>query len=91
MGNGEEPQANKNLTPDMSSLMTVAEVAEHLRVTKKTIYRLLKDKAIPATKVGQQWRFDHALIDQWLKQNAVGANAKILAINGKQETSTGIP
>ncbi len=42
----------------MTKLMIVEELARYLRVTKKTIYRLLKEGKIPATKIGQQWRFD---------------------------------
>jgi excisionase family DNA binding protein len=50
----------------MAKLMTVDEVADYLRVTKKTIYRLLKQGKISATKVGNQWRFDKGAIDGWL-------------------------
>ena len=56
----------------MVQLMTVEEIARYLRVTKKTIYRLLKRGEIPAAKIGQQWRFDKALINHWLERNSVG-------------------
>ena len=65
----------------MAELMTVEEVADYLRVTEKTIYRLLERGRIPATKVGHQWRFDKNLIDEWLRQNSVGAKANILVID----------
>ena len=61
----------------MTELMTLEEVAAYLRVTKKTIYRLLKQGKIPATKVSHQWRFEKARIDKWLHQNSVGAKASI--------------
>lgn len=50
-------------------LMDVEEVAKYLRVTTKTIYRLLKADAIPAMKVGHLWRFDREVIDQWLRDS----------------------
>jgi excisionase family DNA binding protein len=56
----------------MARLMTVGEVADYLRVTKKTIYRLLVRGKIPATKVGNQWRFNQRAIDKWLQRNSVG-------------------
>ena len=62
-------------------LMTLEEVANYLRVTPKTIHRLLERRAIPATKVGRQWRFDKASIDVWLRQNSVGTAANILVID----------
>jgi|HubBroStandDraft_5_1064220.scaffolds.fasta_scaffold319340_1 excisionase family DNA binding protein len=45
-------------------LMTVAEVSEYLRVHPSTIYHLLKERRIPAFKVGN-WRFLRVQIDEW--------------------------
>jgi len=68
----------------MSELMTVEELAAYLRVTKKTIYRLLRQGKIPATKVGRQWRFEKARIDEWLSHNSVGTRATILVVDDEQ-------
>ena len=68
----------------MTELMTLEEVAAYLRVTEKTIYRLLKREGIPATKVGHQWRFNKASIDEWLHQNSVGTKASILVIDDEE-------
>jgi excisionase family DNA binding protein len=68
----------------MSRLMTVSEVADYLRVTKKTIYRLLLKGKIPATKVGNQWRFNRGAIDRWLRRNAVVAKANILVVDDEE-------
>ena len=46
-------------------VMTVRELADYLRVHPTTIYRLLKQKRIPAFKVGSDWRFDRESIDRW--------------------------
>src|SRR3972149_9986555 len=62
-------------------LMTLEEGANYLRVTTKTIYRLLDKRAIPARKVGRQWRFDKASIDIWLRQKSAEKAAKILVID----------
>jgi excisionase family DNA binding protein len=53
----------------MTQLMTVREVADYLRVSVKTIYRLLKQGRIPGTKVGNQWRFNKTAIDEWLQRD----------------------
>ena len=68
----------------MTQLMTVQEVAAYLRVTEKTIYRLLKRGRIPATKVGHQWRFDKSSIDEWLQRKSVGGNATILVVDDEE-------
>lgn len=68
----------------MTQLMTLEEVAAYLRVTKKTIYRLLERDSIPATKVGRQWRFDKDSMDDWLRQRSVGTKASILVIDDEE-------
>lgn len=68
----------------MTELMTVEEVADYLRVTKKTIYRLLSQGKIPATKVGHQWRFDKTSIDEWLQRSSVGTKVNILVVDDEQ-------
>ncbi len=68
----------------MTELMTSEEVAEYLRVTGRTIYRLLSRGKIPATKVGNQWRFNKVSINEWLQQGSVGARATILVIDDEE-------
>ena len=65
----------------MAGLMTLEEVADYLRVTRKTIYRLLEKRAIPCTRVGHQWRFDREAVEAWLRQNSSGVAAKVLVID----------
>jgi excisionase family DNA binding protein len=50
---------------EMTPILTVENVAEYLRVHPSTIYRLLKQKRIPAFKVGSDWRFNRESIDRW--------------------------
>jgi excisionase family DNA binding protein len=61
--------------------MTLEEVADYLRVTKKTIYRLLERRSIPSTRVGRQWRFDKAAIETWLRQKSAGTAVSVLVID----------
>jgi len=68
----------------MTELMTLQEVADYLRVTEKTVYRLLKRGRIPAVKVGRQWRFDKKSIDEWLHQNSVGTEVAILVVDDEE-------
>lgn len=65
----------------MTVLMTLEEVAKYLRVTTKTIYRLLDKQAIPAKKVGRRWRFDKDSIDIWAQKWPVKKAAKVLVID----------
>jgi len=68
----------------MTEFVTVEEVAHFLRVTKKTIYRLLERGDIPAVKIGRSWRFDKAAINEWLRwlsEKSVRNKADILVID----------
>jgi len=65
----------------MADLMTVEEIAEYLRLTKRTIYRLLKKGTIPAVKVGNKWRFDRSVIDKWLQPKMGEDKARVLVID----------
>ena len=49
-----------------NGILTIKEVAEYLKVTERTIYRLAAAKRIPAFKVGGTWRFRAAGIDGWI-------------------------
>jgi len=53
----------------MDALMTIEEVASYLRLSKDTVYRMAQAGKIPASKVGQQWRFRREDVDAWLEQN----------------------
>ncbi len=68
----------------MAELMTVEEVAGYLRVTKKTIYRLLKRGDITAVKVGRGWRFKKVSVDKWLDRQVGRKEATILVIDDRE-------
>jgi excisionase family DNA binding protein len=53
-------------------LMTIDEVAKYLRIHRSTVYRLAKSKRIPASKVGNKWRFRKDVIDRWLSERENG-------------------
>ena len=52
-------------------ILTIKQVADYLKVTERTIYKLAAAKQIPAFKVGGSWRFSHADIDSWIKQQSM--------------------
>ncbi|MGR9074145.1 MAG: substrate-binding domain-containing protein [Gammaproteobacteria bacterium] len=54
----------------MQNLMTVAEVAEYLRIKERKVYDLLAQKRIPCTRVTGKWLFPKMQIDRWLMKNS---------------------
>ena len=45
--------------------ITVDELSEYLRIHKITIYRMLKQRKLPAFRIGSDWRFNLETIKQW--------------------------
>jgi len=50
----------------MLDLLTAKQVAAYLQLSQRSIYRLLERGALPAIKIGGQWRFRKAAIDEWI-------------------------
>lgn len=53
-----------------SGLMTIEDLAEYLKVTRRTIYDWVKHDKIPALKLVGQWRFKKDKIDAWLDEQS---------------------
>lgn len=43
------------------------EIAEHLGVSKDTVYRWIANRQMPAHKIGRLWKFKKSEIDEWVK------------------------
>jgi excisionase family DNA binding protein len=52
----------------MTKVLTLEEVADFLHVHPSTVYRLLKNRRIPAFRMGSDWRFNQESIEQWVKK-----------------------
>ena len=45
--------------------ITVDELSKYLRVHKTTIYRMLKQRKLPAFRIASDWRFSLETIKRW--------------------------
>jgi excisionase family DNA binding protein len=59
-----------------TTMMTLQEVAEYLRVTRSTIHRLLQRNQIPAFRIGRHWRFNVEEIDNWCASRVLSKEYK---------------
>jgi excisionase family DNA binding protein len=53
---------------DQIRLLTLAEAAELLQVSIRTLQRMIRSKKLPAFKVGGQWRIRESQLQQWVEQ-----------------------
>lgn len=49
-----------------AAVMTVAEVAQFLRLAESTVYKLAQERKLPGRKIGGAWRFSREALEQWL-------------------------
>ena len=47
--------------------LSVEEICEYLGVKKDTVYAFIKDKEMPAHKVGRSWKFKTHEVDEWVR------------------------
>ena len=52
-------------------LLTVAEVAAIMRLSKMTVYRMVNSGQMPALKVGRSVRIPEHVVDEYLRRSYV--------------------
>lgn len=57
------------MTEPVGEVLTIEELAGYLKIPKSTLYKLVREGAVPCQKVGKHWRFHKDAIDEWLKQH----------------------
>jgi excisionase family DNA binding protein len=60
----DEPRQGPEHKPQV---MTVQELANYLRLSQAKVYRMAKERSLPAFRVGRSWRFRKDLIDTWIE------------------------
>lgn len=59
---------DKNLqtTSREKDYLSVAEMAQEFGIHEMTFYRMIRDKKLPAFKIGSQWRIRKSDLETWL-------------------------
>lgn len=70
---------------DKPDILNIQEVADLLRVSKQTIYNMIKDGRITAFKVGREWRFNRDDLTAIMNPDiAVAARGSKISQNDQQ-------
>jgi len=56
-------------------LLTPSEAASLLKVSKRTLQRMIQAKQIPAFKVGGQWRISESRLEEWVHEEIAALTA----------------
>ncbi len=57
----------RNEEPEIADIMTVQEVADYLRLSKDSVYKLVKTGELPAAMILNKLRFNRASVEEYFK------------------------
>ena len=49
-------------------ILTLPQAAKMLSIHPNTLYHLAQRREVPAAKVGNQWRFNQQVLEDWLER-----------------------
>ena len=49
-------------------ILTAEQVADYLRLSRKSVYRLARAGVLPAKKIMNQWRFERSQLNEWMRE-----------------------
>jgi excisionase family DNA binding protein len=64
-----EPKSANAQTVQADEYLTIAEVADRLKLSRRTIWRWCKSGRLPAVKVGHQWRITQHNLEEFIRRN----------------------
>jgi excisionase family DNA binding protein len=67
----KEPVPESGGADPNNQIMTLREVADYLHCHYFTIHRLLGKRAIPAFRLGSDWRFSRSDLQKWIDDRTV--------------------
>nr|VDG62218.1 DNA binding domain, excisionase family [Streptococcus thermophilus] len=62
---------------DKGKFLTVAEVAEIMRVSKMTVYRLVHSGELPAVRVGRSFRVNENAVNEYLDSSVYDVDSDV--------------
>jgi excisionase family DNA binding protein len=54
-----------------AKVLTLTEVSNYLRVSRVTIYRMIRRKDIPAFRLAGSWRFNVEDLERWIQRESL--------------------
>ncbi len=62
------PRAYSGPVPEV---MDIKALAQYLGMGRSKIYGLIRQKKVPASRIGRQYRFSKVLVDAWLRERLI--------------------
>jgi excisionase family DNA binding protein len=55
---------------EIREVMDIRAASEYLGVSMGTLYRYVYEKKIPASKLGNRWKFKRTILDRWMERQS---------------------
>ena len=68
--------AQKLFSGEVPEVMDIKALAQYLGMGRSKIYGLIRQKKVPASRIGRQYRFSKPLVDAWLKERLIMPSAE---------------
>ena len=52
----------------LGDILTIEELSDYLKISKSTLYKLVRERKVPSQKIGRHLRFRKETIDKWLDE-----------------------
>lgn len=62
-----------------TEVMDVDDLAGYLKLSKSSVYKMLRLGKIPGRKIGKHWRFHRDVIEKWVKEGESSKNKRRLS------------
>ena len=82
------PYAKKETDMQNPNILTIKQVAEYLKISPRTVYKLVKEGAIPSFKIMNMWRFEQSKIDQWIRNKTETNNFNLNGTGDKKHAES---
>ncbi len=56
--------------------LSVEEICQHLGASSDTIYKWIKQRGLPAHRVGRLWKFSRNEVDVWVRSGGAAQSEK---------------
>lgn len=69
----------------LDDVLTIEELSAYLKISKSTLYKLVREGKVPCRKIGRHWRFRKRAIDRWLEETPCGSTNRQDGPSGRTE------
>lgn len=71
MARKKRRSTKKQMIGPPPEVMDIKTLAQYLGMGRSKIYNLIRQKKIPASRIGRQYRFSKSLVDAWLTEQLI--------------------